>query len=80
MILLSKQAQAESEQIAQEAQVTELSDSPVFMEKYMDYMCLRRHVKEEYTMNMKQWIAELRAAEVKSQCRFCRFRPSSYWG
>lgn len=38
MILLSKQAQAESEQIAQEAQVTELSDSPVFMEKYMDYM------------------------------------------
>lgn len=38
MILLSDSARAESERIAQVAEVTELSDSPIFMEKYMEYM------------------------------------------
>ena len=38
MILLSADALAESERIAQMAEVAELSNSPVFMEKYMEYM------------------------------------------
>lgn len=38
MILLSADALAESERIAQMAEVAELSNSPIFMEKYMEYM------------------------------------------
>ena len=38
MILLSTDALEESERIAQMAEVAELSNSPIFMEKYMEYM------------------------------------------